>query len=165
MRLSLRPAYGSHLPVLMKIMNETEGDVLELGAGLYSTPFLHWTCFPTKRKLVTYDTADYNDVMKKYRDTSFHETHVIDNYDDINIEKPWTVAFIDHAPEIQRGKEAKRLANYAQYVILHDSEPSNDIHYKYNEVYPLYKYRFDYKDVAPNTTVLSNFIDLTNFKI
>ena len=36
--------WGSHLPVLIHLMNHTTGDVLELGTGLYSTPYLHHAC-------------------------------------------------------------------------------------------------------------------------
>lgn len=165
MRISLKKEYSTHLPVLMKVVSLTDGDVLELGSGFYSTPFLHWACFPTKRQLVTYDSLNYSDLMKRYQDDSFHKTIITDNYEKIDIEKSWDVAFVDHAPGIRRGIEAGRLAKYTKYVVLHDSNPHNDSEYGYNKIYPLYKYRFDYTEVTPNTTVLSNFVDLTNFKI
>ena len=43
--------WSSHLPVLIKLMAMTSGDVLEVGTGIYSTPFLHWACFSQGRNL------------------------------------------------------------------------------------------------------------------
>ena len=164
MRIS--KTWGTHLPVLIKVMKETNGDVLELGTGLYSTPFLHWVCYPTKRKLVSYDNnSEILKYMSQYQDNNFHEVNEIEDWDKIDIEKPWDVVLIDHSPDIRRGIETKRLANFAKYIVLHDSDPRNDSAYKYDEMYPLFKYRFDFNEVRPHTTVLSNFIDLTNFKI
>ena len=165
MRINI--TWGSHLPILNKVLNETTGSVLELGTGLYSTPIMHWVCFPHKRKLVSYESnPTYAKMLNAYKDT-FHEIHNIDekDWDNIDIEKEWDVAFIDHAPDVRRGIEAKRLANFAKYVVIHDSDTHNDPYYKYDEVYPLYKYRFDYRETVPNTTILSNFIDLTNFEL
>lgn len=157
--------YGSHLPVLTKIVGMTKGPILELGIGLYSTPFLHWACSPTKRKLTSYDSAE--GWIRYFRDcrTDFHEVNLITDWDKLEINNFWDIVLIDHAPDIRRGVEAKRLANNAKYVILHDSELGHDALYKYSEAYPLFKYRFDYTTAYPHTTVLSNFADLSDLKI
>ena len=47
---------GSHLPILLRAMKATTGPVLELGAGIYSTPILHALCQIEGRKLVTYES-------------------------------------------------------------------------------------------------------------
>lgn len=157
--------WGSHLPVLIKLVSITSGPILELGGGLYSTPFLHWACFPTKRKLVSYDNdPKYFQQIFQYKD-DFHEVGLVTNWDDVNVNYPWDIVFVDHTTE-RRGIDAKRVANLAKYVVLHDSDPvkHNEV-YGYASVYPLFKYRFDYKETSPNTTILSNFIDLSNFKI
>ena len=158
-------SWGTHLPVLIKLVNMTSGDILELGTGLYSTPFLHWSCYSTKRKLVSYDTnVQYIKYMGEYADT-FHEVSLVKDWDDVNIEKSWDIVLVDQHPDSSRAKTAVRVANFAKYVVLHDSDLCNDLAYKYNEIYPLFKYRFDFKEVSPNTTILSNFVDLTDFKI
>ena len=77
----------------------------------------------------------------------------------------WDIVLIDHSPDKRRGIEAKRLANNAKYIILHDSEPDKDKLYQYSKAYPHFKFRYDYTEAYPNTTVLSNFVDLENFKI
>ena len=50
--------WSSHLPVLIKIMSITTGDVLEIGTGIYSTPFLHWACFGKKRNILSIENND-----------------------------------------------------------------------------------------------------------
>ena len=163
--MKIQREWGTHLPVLIKLTSITNGSILELGGGVYSTPFLHWVCFPSKRKLVSYDSdPGYFQQVLQYVDT-FHDVTFVNDWDSINIELPWDIVLVDHVTE-RRATEAKRVANFAKYVVLHDSDPSrNNRVYKYDEVYPLFKYRFDYKDTSPNTTVLSNFVNLTDFKI
>ena len=163
MKISIR--YGSHLPVLISIVGMTSGPILELGIGLYSTPFLHFACLPTNRKLVSYE-AD-SGWIRYFKDcrTSFHEVNLIDDWDKLEVDKFWDIVLVDHSPDSRRKDEVKRLANKAKYLILHDSDLENDTLYKYSEVYPLFKYRFNYTVCKPHTTVLSNFVDLSHLKI
>ncbi len=160
MKISIR--YGSHLPVITKLMDITSGPVLELGVGLYSTPYLHYECFTSKRELKSYESdAQW---VRFFRDcrNDYHEVHHIENWDNLEINQFWDVVLIDHNPENRRKEEAKRLANNAQYIILHDSDTETDDLYGYSEIYPLFKYRYDFTYCVPNTTVLSNFVDLSN---
>ena len=163
--MKIMKAWGSHLPVLIKLVSITEGPILELGGGLYSTPYLHWACFPSKRKLVSYDSDQkYFQQMSQYKDF-FHDVFLVNDWNVVGIDFPWDIAFIDHVTE-RRGIDAARLANLAKYVVIHDSDPiKENIPYGYDKIYPLFKYRFDYKEISPNTTILSNFVDLTDFKI
>lgn len=162
--MKLKPAYSSHLPVLIKILSITTGDVVELGAGIYSTPVLHWMCSPKKRKLVSYDNSEkclslFN--LRAFED-EFHKVVLVDNWDDVELEKQqWDVAFIDHSPE-RRAIEVARLAYLARYIIIHDSDWRNERHYHYKKIYGMFKYRYDYT-IRPWTTVLSNFVDLKDF--
>lgn len=162
---------GSHLPILMKIMEKTEGPVLELGMGLFSTPYLHWACFDKKRKLVSYENKKdfyelfiFNDRRELCNDyNSYHEIKFVENndWDKIDISEHWGIVFIDHNPGPRRREEMKRVANNADYVIVHDTDDKNDWYYKYSEYFPLFKYRWDSK-IYPRTTILSNFKDLSD---
>lgn len=153
---------GSHLPILIKLVLMTEGPILELGTGFFSTLALHWLCAEKKRKLVSYDSsAKYIEVAKNFL-ADFHEIHLVDDWSKIDISQHWSIVFIDHAPGQQRKVEMARVANNADYVIVHDTEPRNDKYYHYSEVAPLYKYRYDYDKLYPNTSVFSNFKDLSN---
>lgn len=152
---------GSHIPVIIKILGITDGPVLELGTGFNSTPVFHWLCNETKRKLVSYESnPKYWEVARNYI-ADFHEVHLIDDWDNLDVSQYWDVVFIDHAPGPRRVTEMVRLANNANYVIVHDSEPRSDWHYHYSGGFPNYKYRWDYTIAYPHTSVLSNVKDLS----
>src|SRR4051812_1705868 len=51
--VSLEMETSTHFPLLIKAVQMSEGPVLELGSGLFSTPLLHWMCFEGKRQLLT----------------------------------------------------------------------------------------------------------------
>lgn len=162
---------GSHLPVLIKALELSDGPILELGTGLFSTPFLHWACFNSKRKLVSYENKKkffdfwiYDDEREKNNDYSYHEVKFVEDnkWDDIDISEHWAVVFVDHNPGPRRREEMMRVANNADYVVVHDTDDKNDWYYKYSEYFPVFKYRWDSK-IYPRTTVLSNFKDLSNF--
>ena len=74
--------YATHLPCLMKAVEKTTGDILELGVGLFSTPYLHYVAMLQNRKLVSYENVpewaqyfiDYG-----YQNEN-HEIYIIDSY-------------------------------------------------------------------------------------
>jgi hypothetical protein len=158
---------GSHLPILMKIMSMTDGPVLELGMGLFSTPFLHWACYDAKRKLTSYENKqhfyelfDFYDRREDVNDYSYHEINLVENWDDVVFSGQYSIALIDHNPGPRRKDEIRRLANSVDYMIVHDANGRHDKYYKFTEIYPLFKYRKDIT-VYPQTTILSNFKDLS----
>jgi len=155
---------GSHLPVLTKLMEISEGPVLELGTGFYSTPYLHWACFQQNRKLVSYDASLLYFELASGCARDFHEVYFVKDWNKINISQHWGIALVDHEPILQRLVDIQRLANNSDYIVLHDSEESNDYAYKYSEIYSLFKYRYDYNKRLPHTTVVSNFKDLSELK-
>jgi hypothetical protein len=157
--------YSSHLPVLMKVMNMTYGPVLELGTGMYSTPYLHWACYPTRRRLLSIDSqSKYLDLMERFR-CDWHSLQLVNNWDDANIAGHWDVVLVDHEPCGRRIQEIKRLANSALYIVVHDSELRRDKDYHYKEIYPLFEYKWDFKDVYPHTCILSNYMVLKDFRL
>lgn len=148
--------FGSHLPVLIEVVTKTNGPILELGGGANSTPYLHWACFNTKRKLVTYDNEEkYFDQIKAYED-DFHEVHLVKDWNKVDFGDYWSVAFVDHHPNLERKNSVRRLANICDYIIIHDTERKWRHKFQYEEIYPLFKYRYDYKKVLPHTTILTN---------
>ena len=152
---------GSHLPILIKVVLMTNGPILELGTGFFYTPVLHWLCAEKKRKLVSYESQiAYMEVAKNYL-TDFHEIHLVNDWSQIDISQHWSIVLVDHGPGPQRKIEFARVANNADYVVVHDTEPNNDKYYHFSEITPLYKYRYDYDKLYPNTSVFSNFKDLS----
>lgn len=161
------------MPVLMAVMEKTQGDVLELGPGVFSTPYLHWMCQRQKRNLLTIENDEkwFNfcrQYYQKSRGTPYRHRFVfVKNWDEAEkeISKNWDVALIDHSPSERRVEEIKKLANLAKYVIIHDADARQERNFHYSTIYPLFRYRFDFTQVEPATTVLSNFIDLKDFKV
>ncbi len=157
--------YGTHLPALIKAMSKTTGDVLELGMGVFSTPYLHYQCYLSNRKLVSYENT--KSWMQFFIDYGYkcptHEINFVEKYSDAKIEKPWDVVLIDQTPDSSRVEEIKRLAKFAKYIIIHDSNGNKDKTYHYSEIYSLFKYRIIWDKDKNHATVLSNFVDLEDF--
>jgi hypothetical protein len=148
---------GSHLPILIKLLEATSGPILELGTGFFSTPFLHWMCNEKRRKLVSYESSPkYWEVAKNF-ETDFHEIHFIEDWDKLDTSGHWDIVFIDHGPGVRRNVEMARFATCdVDFVVVHDTEDKSDWHYNYSRAFPLYKFRYDYKLAYPETSVLSN---------
>lgn len=171
MGLRFNPNRGSHLPLLMKAVALTEGPILELGCGLYSTTPLHWACWVPKRKLVTYENNPAFFGFLKAYETDFHEVHCVDDWNEIDISAPWSVAFVDHeaganreidGTKVRRWREVERL-QHAEYVVAHDSEGRNDRKYGFSQIDHLFKYKFEYLHAFPHTTIWSNLHDVRDF--
>ena len=155
---------GSHLPVLSTIIANTYGSVLELGVGFCSTPFLHWACFPKKRRLVSCEhNREYYKFAESWKD-DFHHIICHRDWDAIDLNEPWSVAFVDHGPNDRRWKEIDRLT-HAQYVVIHDSENENTLKYGLHRVMHKFKYRYKYNDAFPYTSVWSNVHDVRKFSV
>lgn len=158
-------AWTTHLPILIKLVNETDGPILELGSGIFSTPYLHWACYADKRELVSYDNqSQFIDLMQQYR-TDYHRIEAVEDYAYADIDRYWDIAFVDHDPAERRGIDAQRLLHFAKYVVVHDSDPKTQGIYGYDQAFAQAKYRWDFTETRPNTTVLSNYIDLKDFKL
>lgn len=164
MDFNYTPIYSSHLPILIKVFQASSGPVLELGAGVFSTPVLHWLCLETKRPLVTYENIPEHFAMHQAFATPEHQIKFVHDWDQAQIEAiHWGLALVDHEPRERRVVDIARLAQNADYVIVHDTEPDHDPIFGFiDKAFPLFKYRYNYKRRRPYTTVLSNFKDLTN---
>ena len=164
-KMNVSGNYGTHLPALIKAMEKSDGSVLELGMGLFSTPYLHYQCLLTKRKLVSYENSkSYMQFFLDYGyQNEYHEIIFVDKYEDAKIDKPWDVVLIDQTPDSSRVIEIKRLANLAKYLVIHDSNGRYENVYHYSEIYPLFKYQTVWDKDANHATVLSNLVKLDNF--
>jgi hypothetical protein len=162
------PSRGSHLPVLMRLFNKTLGEenienhgrILELGCGMYSTPYLHWACYDSKRPLVTYeDNPQWLDFAKSFSN-DYHKIVVVDDWDKV-VFPECCIALIDHNPvkrenRSDRSREVARLT-HADYVVCHDAENINDWKYRFTKNHKLFKFRWKYTGGGyPLTAVFSN---------
>jgi len=155
---------GSFLPVLMKVVSMTDGPILEMGVGFCSTPYLHWVCYPSKRRLVSYENnPEYYQFAMSWKD-DFHSINCITDLDSANLSEPWSVAFIDHSPAHRRGIEIQRVL-HADYVVIHDSENMNMVAYGLDRVFKMFKYRYKYTAALPTTSIWSNKHDVRGFEV
>ena len=161
--MNYQPEWSSHLPLLVKVMAISTGSVLEMGTGPFSTPILHWLCFDQNRPLISYDNdRQYLELNKKF-EGGLHQVKYVANWDEAKIEDThWGLVFIDHAPPERRHIDVARVANTADYIVIHDSQRHLDPYFHYKKIYGLFKYKYVYRKVKPHTTVLSNFKDITN---
>lgn len=160
MNFRLTKAYSTHNILLIKTVLKSQGPVLEFGAGPFSTPLLHWLCKDLGKKLITLenDTETYN--FAKQFQSRFHHIRFISNWDDFPVSGHYGVVFIDHGhPSRRRGIDALRFKDSAQYLVLHDTESEKN--YRYDSIWNDFKYRYDWKECRPWTTVVSNVDDLT----
>jgi len=148
-KLSISKGWSTHMAVLIKAVQSTDGAVLEIGSGLYSTPLLHWLCAESLRKLVTYEVKpQFIEWAKEYQSRTHRITNKLP-------EGKFSVVFID-GEERERADLAIRYKD-AEFVVIHDTEQQA---YGYEKVWSHFKYRFDWKFARPWTTVVSNLKEL-----
>ncbi len=161
-------APSTHNALLLKILDKSEGDVLELGSGIFSTPLLHWYCKNKGRRLITYeDDPDWFFYSKRFQ-SDFHSIRLVKDWNEVSVAKHAGLIFIDHAGKkkgsnmlgSQRGADAIRLKDSADYIVMHDTDPQYNAIYGYDEVWEHFKYRFDWTECRPWTSVVSNFKEL-----
>jgi hypothetical protein len=152
--------YGTHLPILLKVVEATKGDVLELGIGSSSTPALHKICLEQNRRLDSYDMdVHYVDQYSRQHRSPNHSYYWIDDWSMAGIDRPWSVALIDHRPAARRRIDAVRLKDFAEYIVIHDTEPTIDRFYRFESIWKHFRHIF-HDDQIPRTTVVSNFNSL-----
>ena len=164
-KMTVSGNYGTHLGCLIQAFSKTTGDCLELGMGVFSTPYLHYACMLSKRHLTSYENfANWMQFFIDYRyENEYHEIKFVEKYADAKIDKPWDLVLIDQTPDSNRSEEAMRLKDLAKYIVIHDSNPSNDKNTHYSRLYPNFKYKTDWVHDNNRATVLSNLVDLKDF--
>ncbi len=167
--MKISGSYFTHLGALIACINKTNGDVLEMGLGFGSSPYLHYACQLADRNLVSYDndegwakqfgTSDWHHFLYN---RGKHQVICVKDWKEAQIEKSWDVVLIDHSPDPERIIAVKKVANLAKYIIIHDSNERHEKNYHYSEIYPLFKYKRIWDKDDRHATVLSNFEDLEN---
>ena len=152
----LGKAWTTYMGTLIRVLNISQGDVVELGAGPFSTPLLHWVCKDMHRKLISLENnPEYFLFAKQFR-SYFHSTIFVKDWDKIDSKTHRGLVFVDHRPEARRPIEAIRFNNSAYYVVIHDTENEK----YYSEVWKNFKYVYTWKGCRPWTSVVSNNKDL-----
>jgi hypothetical protein len=159
--------WGSHHVILenvLKIINT--GDVMELGMGYHSTPFMHKLIEKQNgRKLLSLDES--KKWAKKFMEYSrnWHLIEVFDVEKFMNKDYPyfnqkWSVVFIDVHPPEARQVFINAMIDKVDYFIVHDTENiyKKTCAYKYD--FTGFKHVFNYGKELPMTSVLTNRDDI-----
>lgn len=156
--------YGTHLPLLAAIVAlSKEGPILELGSGHFSTMLLGAMGAAMGRTVHTVDCnrawLETFDDLKNPR----HHHHLVEDrwhgwsgiIDRLTeLEKHWSVVFIDQQPDQTRLESLEQIRPFADYILIHDS--CNTFYGAVEEVLNSFAYRFDYTNITPVTTVVSD---------
>lgn len=156
-------ANGTHIPILSALVLKTEGPIVELGAGHYSTPLLHFLCKNNKRTVVSVDTSRVWNEFFETRFKSDNHKYYCTNNKLISVDflrksewkdTVWAVAFIDCGPDADRRRCVEALRNKAKYIIVHDAEPEAKV-YGWDGVFDTFPNRFCWSLYGNSTEVVS----------
>ena len=155
-------AYGSHVLALLPCLHWTQGAVLELGAGYYSTSLL--SLYSQSRYCRTMESdRHWLEKVKTFFPASCelsenrgHEFQYVENYRDAVMEdRNWDIVFIDQGDHASRVETASRMKDKSRLVILHDTE-----HADLDAALNGYRYRHDLRSIYPHTSIASQTDDL-----
>jgi predicted O-methyltransferase YrrM len=153
---------GTHICSLVTAVTRTDGPVLEIGSGDFSTPVLHAICKSQGRFLLTLDNQSR--WLNYFRDleSSSHVLHYAPALLEFlkKNESHWSVVFIDHAPAYERGIALHLLQKKADVFVLHDSESQG---YGYGQYLSLFKYCYTDERYETTTTLVSNVFDVSQW--
>ena len=147
---------NNHRLLLWDALKATKGNVVEYGSGWGSTSYLSKYCKDAKRTFLSYDNG--KDWAAK------HGSTFVPNNDWGSINPTGGVVLIDHAPGERRWEDIQKLKDSFEIIVLHDSEPVGAGDYKYEKIWHLFKYRVDVKTEGAWASMVSNTIDVTQFK-
>lgn len=171
-------AYATHQPLLIWAIENTSGNILELGAGDSSTILLNSCTINTNRKLVTVD--DNYDWLEKYSNLEsenhkfIYINNTIDDWkqiiDDLS-QNIWSFTFVDHATlehiwRVSRPYAIKKFLSCSEYVIAHDADLFPEIK---SDEYFWYEHIPSIKPIqhrnGPSSYLISLKNDLSNFNL
>ena len=176
--------YGTHQSLLVAAMLHTQGPILEMGGGYYSTPIISAFANAQRREAHTIETgAAVYELLKRFS-SPFHKVWPMRGYDfaadgrfmpradttraqyieiqsrflaDFCKEGPqrWSVVFIDHAPGYLRVPAIEHFADTADFIVTHDTELVDA--YGFEPCLSTFRHRWDSCLHVPHTTIVSNF--------
>jgi len=165
--------YGTHQKVLFKAVSMTQKDVIEFGAGDFSTPQLHDIC--KDRTLVTVE--DSNHWRERFTHLSDAHHVMLGSTVDVPEVNQWGVVFIDNGTWEARLEMIDRYRFNTEYMVIHDSEAMFDWSIvgpeaaaKFTNITDwgiYFKYHAEFQDCegGPCTIIGSNFVDVTDVEI
>lgn len=156
MNIRLNKETTTYMPLLIRAVLATRGPILEMGAGLFSTPLLHWFCAENGRPLVTLEKdREFYEFARKFQSKT-HTIRHVDDWKTIDTKTHWSVVLVDQ--DSDRALTAIRLKDSADVIILHDTDQEKA--YNHDTVYSHFTYVYHWKFCKPYTAAISNRMDL-----
>jgi len=144
--------YASHLPALMAVVEATTGPILEVGTGLYSTPYLHKVSEGGRLVVSVENHEEWFAKAEKYAS----ENHRVLSEIPQEPER-FDVALIDQDPEALRRGSLESLRPRITYAVVHDTEPTANAMYVWGMFLDSFAYRRDFQPPKmPWTTIVSD---------
>jgi hypothetical protein len=153
----IEQCWGSHLPSLFAALMATSGAVLEVGAGLWSTPLLRTFCQTARREFVT---LEENAEWAERCGSCFVHLDFMGDVLKTIAQGPWSVVFLDHNGH-KRAEAAEIFARTAPYIVVHDWGAA-DIMKPFEPILHLWKHQFVDKRFSPATLTLTNSDELAD---
>jgi hypothetical protein len=178
--------YSTHQPLLVAAMVHTDGPILEIGGGFYSTPLISAFANGQMRRALTLDTSEYFVGILKDLQSDYHRIEQIPGipFDPIGkfspeggrkaayyvglqqdvLEQnpgPFSVVFVDQGPGFLRAPAVKFYADRAEFIVVHDTNHAE--RYRFG-LMSNFAYRWDFTAHIPFTTVVSNVRDCSIFR-
>lgn len=153
--------WDNHRPLLWLALEATKGDILELGMGNGSTPFLHVYSEQNRRFLRSCDyVGEWVEKFKALRG-EFHRVMHVPDWDSLYLHPDvYSVVLVDHSPGERRWVDIQKLeeSKLAEIIVIHDTEPEAT-GYMLEKIWPLFKYRVDLK--SPGAGAMSSAVSNT----
>jgi SAM-dependent methyltransferase len=152
------PNNDTHFRILLWLaLNKTTGNVLELGCGYGSTPYLQRYCKENDRYLLSCDSKQ--EWAEKFRGAVYYQS-----WDTFDWSRRWDVVLVDHAPGEHRQIAIQLLKPVSKILVIHDTEPAADHGYQMRQHFSKFRYCVEIKTDGAWTTMLSDTINLSEFE-
>jgi len=151
---------GTFIPVLISAVENTAGPILEIGCGDNSTPLLHALCSVNERYLLSISVDKEMFSKYSYLNRPWHQITILPSVAHVNKDVWWSVVLIDYISETERINAIKVLRATTDIFVVHDAD---SLHHEFNNLLDSFKYRYDYKQYVPSTTIVSDTIDISLF--
>lgn len=150
--------WASHIPVLVRCLEQTSGPILEFGIGVFSTPVISSFAWAGRYARSFEANNAWYDLIRSLgiSDTVNHEIILVGHYPAVTVhDLRWSVCFIDNS-SADRAENLRITRPYADIFIVHDTDQNS---FACRELLGSFKYRWD-SAMVPQTTVVSDCIPL-----
>lgn len=153
-----------YYPLLYLALEETKGDIIEMGCGHGSTPKLGKYAKAKKRLLFSYENNSLWFLKFNDLNSTFHKVNLLYDWDIVNNNhREVDVVFIDHAPGDRRAIDIANFFSKSAILVCHDTEKAQDDGYKMRKEFKKFKYAVEIKTNGAEAAAVSNTIDLTKW--